>query len=309
MVTTGARQETVALENGALKLVVRADLGGRIDQFLDEETGRDWVWHPASYNPGEGRELPIGAGFDDAWQGGWDEVFPNDMAQSFQGRNLVDHGELWSQAWDVLESTSLSVKLGYSCQTVPVRVEKTITLAEAAPEVRVEYCLQNLSNEKVPFLLKLHAAIAIEETDQILLPDCDIEPVTLDFSTIIGRHEKTRFPQAFAADGSEIDLRQIPATNSRLQEFYYSSNLAIGACGIKDGRGHASLKMRFDTAEFPYVWMFQSYGGWRDHYVLVMEPCTTLPYDLELAVQNGTAAVLEANEVQRRSLTISLESF
>lgn len=52
--------------------------------------------------------------------------------------------------------------------------------------------------------------------------------------------------------------------------------------------------MKFDTASFPYVWMFQSYGGWRGHYVVVVEPCTTLPSDLEEACRNGTVALLQS---------------
>lgn len=310
MVTSQERTQTteIILENGAVKLLIRPDLGGRIDQFLDCQTGRDWVWHIPNYDATQTRSLPVGANFDDAWQGGWDEVFPNDMVQEFQGRRLVDHGELWSQPWQIVESSAQSVVLRYACQTVPIVVEKAIYLHDFEPEVRVEYGLQNLSNEPIPFLLKLHAAIAIREGDEILLPDCQVEPVTLDFSKIIGRNEKTHFPKAFAADGSEVDLCQIRPRDSQLQEFYYASDLAVGECGIRDLKGNGSLRMQFDAADFPYVWMFQSYGGWNDHYVLVMEPCTTIPYDLELACQQQTAALLQPHEHQWRTITMRCES-
>ncbi|MCY7277957.1 MAG: aldose 1-epimerase family protein, partial [Phormidesmis sp. CAN_BIN44] len=65
--------------------------------------------------------------------------------------------------------------------------------------------------------------------------------------------------------------------------------------------------MTFDTADFPYVWVLQSYGGWRDYYVLVMEPCTTIPYDLDVACQNGTAAQLKPKELQTRTLTVRIQ--
>ncbi|MBD2465803.1 hypothetical protein H6G89_32975 [Oscillatoria sp. FACHB-1407] len=296
----------ITLENTDLQLTIRPDLGGRIDQLVDRQTNRSWLWHPPTYNAAQRRELPVGASFDEHWSGGWDEMFPNDGAGQFQGRDLVDHGELWSQAWDVIESSPLHVKLAYSCQTVPIRVEKTIQLDDTQPKATITYQFENTSADTIPFLLKQHCAIAIEAGDEILLPDCVVEPAFLDFSKIIGRQAKTLFPKAFAADGSEVDLRVIPPESSKLQEFYYTSDLAVGQCGIRNARSQSTLLMQFDLADFPYVWVFQSYGGWRDFYVLVMEPCTTIPFDLAEAHEKGTTAVLKPKEIQTRSLTVSI---
>lgn len=299
------RFEPLVLENAVVKLTIRPDLGGRIDQLYDRRTQINWLWHPPEYDETQSRSLPVGASFDEHWTGGWDEMFPNDAAGSFQGWELVDHGELWSQSWNVVEVGQFHTKLAYQCQTVPVAIEKTIQLSKTEPEVEIGYQFQNQSDNQIPFLFKQHCAIAIAAGDEILLPDCDIEPAFLEFSKIIGQPGKTRFPAAIAADGSEVDLRFIPTKSSQLQEFYYSSNLDIGACGIR--RSNSALIMHFDAADFPYVWVFQSYGGWRDFYVLVLEPCTTVPSDLEIARQNGTLTCLQPHEVQNRKLTIRLK--
>src|SRR5690606_3339374 len=116
------------IKNSELALAVRPDLGGRIDQITDAATGRNWLWHPVGYDASKARSLAIGDSFDDNWTGGWDEVFPNDAASEFQGRQLVDHGELWSQAWNVIERTSFGVKMARQCKTVPVHIEKTVVL-------------------------------------------------------------------------------------------------------------------------------------------------------------------------------------
>lgn len=297
----------ITLENSELRLVIRPDLGARIDQIQDLQTQHNWLWHPTRYDPNQGRSLPIGASFDANWTGGWDEIFPNDAAGTFQGRQLVDHGELWAQSWQVESASALQVMLRCFCQTVPVTVTKTITLDPQAAQFHLEYQLQNRSDEAVPFLLKQHAAIAIDAGDEILLPHCLIEPVTLDFSTIIGKTEKTFFPKAYNAAGELIELQRIPAPDSQLQEFYYSSNLDKGECGIHNVQTRSSLIMRFETSDFPYVWVFQSYGGWQNHYVVVMEPCTTIPYDLEVAYHNGTTPQLLPRETQQRRLTIELQ--
>ncbi|MGI0486681.1 hypothetical protein ACN4EK_14675 [Pantanalinema rosaneae CENA516] len=295
------------LENEEIKLTIRPDLGGRIDQLQDLKTGREWLWHPSGYNPANTRSLPIGTSFDQYWTGGWDEVFPNDIAGEFQGYHLVDHGELWSQRWQVIATTTFSIKLQYQCQNIPVCVEKIIQLDPKRPEASILYQFHNQSTRTIPFLLKQHAAIAIEAGDEILLPDCWIEPAFLEFSKIIGRAGKTRFPNAFTADGREIQVQYTPAPASNLQEFYYSSDLAVGECGIRHHRSYSALIMRFDPTDFPFVWVFQSYGGWQDHYVLVMEPATTMPANLETACQQGTAALLPPQSIQQRRLSFCLE--
>ncbi|MDX2229634.1 MAG: DUF4432 family protein [Leptolyngbyaceae cyanobacterium bins.349] len=296
------------LANANLRLVIRPDLGGRIDQLQDCRTGYNWLWHPAGYDANQSRSLPIGAAFDDHWTGGWDEIFPNDAAGEFQGWNLVDHGELWSQAWTVTHAEERSLTMQYQCQTVPVAVEKTITIAELAPVAQIQYTFQNQSDREIPFLFKQHCAIAIQPGDEIVLPDCLIEPAFLEFSKMIGQPGKTQFPTAIAADGREVDLRFTPPPSSQLQEFYYSSNLAQGECGIRNQQTQSTLLLQFDTADFPYVWLFQSYGGWRDFYMLVLEPCTTLPYDLELACQHGTVARLAPHATQTRQLTVNIRA-
>lgn len=297
----------LTLKNSHLEITVRPDLGGRIDRLHHLQTQQDWLWHPVDYeSETHKRSLPIGAPFDSNWTGGWDEIFPNDAAGEFQGRQLVDHGELWSQAWQVADSSETRIKLVLNCQTVPVTVTKSIALHPTEPQFRIDYELQNHSDETIPFLLKQHCAIAIEEGDEILLPDCAIEPVALGFSKIIGQEGKTRFPKAIGADGQEVDLRFAPSRSSGLQEFYYSFDLAKGECGIRRARTGSTLKMQFEQFDFPYVWVFQSYGGWQNHYVLVMEPCTTMPYDLEVASQNGTIAQLAPNATHHLALTVEL---
>ncbi|PSR18929.1 hypothetical protein C8255_04940 [filamentous cyanobacterium CCP3] len=304
---TVEQAQAVTLENTEIRLTLRPDLGGRIDQLEDLRNGHAWLWHPADYAPETTRSLPVGASFDDHWTGGWDEVFPNDAAGEFQGRNLADHGELWSQRWQVLDRTPLSITLGYQCQTVPVWVKKTMQLDANRPDASLVYEFQNQSEQQIPFLFKHHAAIAIEAGDEILLPDCWVEPAFLEFSKIIGQPGKTRFPKAIGASGEAVDLRVMPPPSSQLQEFYYTSELSQGFCGIRHQRSQSALLMTFDIADFPYVWMFQSYGGWRGHYVVVVEPCSTLPSDLEEACHNGTAALLQPQEHQQRRLTLQLQ--
>jgi galactose mutarotase-like enzyme len=297
----------ITFQNSKLSVTVRPDLGGRIDSIKDLSTDREWLYHPKNYNSEEPRNLPIGASFDENWSGGWDEIFPNDAAGEFQSHLLVDHGELWSQGWEVVEKSLFGVQMFYRCQTVPVTVEKAIFLDPKCAQVNISYLFKNLSQQAIPFLFKMHAALAVEMGDEILLPDCDIEPVDLNFSHLIGQAGKTKFPKAFDQKGNPIDVSRVPPIQSQSREFYYCSNLAEGRCGLRNRKTNSSLVMKFDSGDFPFVWNFQSFGGWSDHYMVVLEPCTTLPWNLEKALENKTCAVLMPGQVQERHLSFGIE--
>ncbi|WP_414590018.1 hypothetical protein [Scytonema sp. PCC 10023] len=79
----------ITLLNSEIKLTIRPDLGGRIDQLQDLQTEHQWLWHPKGYDESQTRTLAFLSSFDDNWTGGWDEIFPNDAAGVFQGRHLV----------------------------------------------------------------------------------------------------------------------------------------------------------------------------------------------------------------------------
>jgi hypothetical protein len=287
-----------ALRNSKLYLELRPDLGGRIDHLVDVATDRDWLWHPKDYG-GQARHLPIGASFDDHWTGGWDEIFPNDAATTLDGRELPVHGELWSQPWDLMVGDSHAVWLRRHCQTVPVTVDKRITLARDEAAFRVVYDFASHTAERLPYLFKLHPAIAIAAGDELLMPEALVSAVDLGFSDLL----KSQTWQPWTGCG----LERVLGPDARVKEFLYAKDLGAGWCGIRDGQSGKVLRLAFSKTHFPYVWLFQIYGGWRDHYVVVPEPATTMPWNLEDALNAGTCALLGPRERRRYEVLVTLE--
>jgi hypothetical protein len=124
---------------------------------------------------------------------------------------------------------------------------------------------------------------------------------------MIGRAEKTSFPKAYNQEGEEIDVSRIPARDSEAREFYYGTEISEGRCGVFNPRTDTRFVMEFDRFHFPTIWNFQSYGGWNGHYMAVLEPCTTVPWDLNEAVKNKTCAILRPFDVQERRISFSFE--
>lgn len=297
---------TITLQNAHLAVTVLPERGGRIDQITDLARNKDWLWHPAGYDASAPRELPAGAAFDTHWQGGFEEMFPNDAACVAGGRTLPDHGEAWSSVWMVTAQSERAITLRLDCQSVPVQFEKRLTLADDAPELQIEYRFTNHGVSTLGTLLKLHPAIAIEEGDEIRVPDCDVEAVALGFSTLIGQPGLSRWPHGRDPNGDQVPLdRALPAA-SQAREFIYCSNLGEGRCGVYNPRTDSTLELAFDTAEFPYVWLFQSYGGFDGHYVLMLEPCTSKPFELSEVIAADTALWLAPDFPRALSLTLSV---
>jgi hypothetical protein len=297
---------TITLSNPSLKLTVNPDEGARIDELIDLKTQKDWMWRAPNFKS-DCRHLPLGSSFDDHWIGGWDDIFPNDAAGSFNGRELVDHGELWGQPWKILEQSPTRIRLSYLCKRVPVTVIKSIHLDSVNREFWMNYLFTQSSAEQIPFLFKMHPAIAIEPGDEILLPPCQIEPVELGFSTLIGKPGKTLFPKAYSRSGSEIRLDRTLPLETPAQEFYYATQLQEGRCGVYNPRTQSRFQIEFDLKQTPYTWVFQSYGQWKNHYVLMLEPCTNIPYDLETALRNQTCAILKPFGSQEFQFHVKIE--
>src|SRR5258706_2720611 len=87
------------LDNAEIALAVVPELGAKIISLKNLRSGREWLWHP----PG-GVKLFKNLPRDDFSTSplvGVDECFPTIDPCSWQGRELPDHGEIWSVPWQV----------------------------------------------------------------------------------------------------------------------------------------------------------------------------------------------------------------
>ena len=279
--------ETVVLENEALRVVVIPALGGRIWELEDRARRRQWIWHRFDGVPAA---AAAGAAYDEVWAGGWEELFPNDAPGLFEGRELPDHGEWWSARWNAHEITGDRVCLGTTLSVVRARCTTEIRIAGST--LVVLYRIESSEPEPVHFLFKQHLPIALTPQCRLMLPGGRVEPVDPAFGTLVGARGAFDWPQARGADGA-VDMSRVPPDESREREFLYVRDLPEPWCGVDDPGSGASLRMHFDSAALPFVWLFLTYGGWRDCHTAVLEPCTNLPKDLSEAVRLRQSGRLE----------------
>lgn len=292
----------IALENERVRAVVIPELGARVWELTDRARGRQWIWHRPGMPP---RAVPVGSAYDDVWAGGWEELFPNDAAGPFEGRDLPDHGEWWARAWTVeheSQNGSAVLRLAMQTSVIGAACEKEFRLDAGAARLSVRYRIRSLEKQPFHFLFKQHLPIALAPDCKLLLPGGTAQTVDPSFGTMAGRIESFDWPHATA----ETDMRNVPSPDERAREFLYVRDLPGHWCGVDDVRANASLRMNFDVERLPFVWLFLTYGGWRDLHTAVLEPCTNMPKDLAGAVAAGQSARLAPGEVFETGVAVEL---
>ena len=66
--------------------------------------------------------------------------------------------------------------------------------------------------------------------------------------------------------------------------------------------------MLFDRDVFPHCWLFASYGGWRNHNVAVLEPCTGYPVNFEAMQAAGRHRTLAPGETLATDVTFVVQA-
>src|SRR5581483_7284757 len=300
-------QPAVRLENGLIKAEVLPQLGGRIWNLWHEPSNTQWLWH----RPGKRlRASEPGATHDNAWPGGWEQIFPNHDPGLFQGRNLPDHGEWWSRGWEweIQEKSEhrAVLHLWHDGAATPTRCQKWITLEPGSSELKVRYRIQHMGSGKFFFMLKENLALAVDPDHRLELPGGQMTPVDLKFSSRIGRAGSYVWPVAEDKSRRPVDLSVLPPKSEKLREYIYLYDMPDGWCGVRNAKNGHYLRLRYPRVIFPYACIFMSLGGWKNLYTVALQPCTNMPHDLSAAVQAGRCAGLDSFGVLEVEVSVEL---
>ncbi len=286
--------QALVLENDRLRVVVLPELGGKIWQVTNLRAGRDLLWQNPRLKPGP---VGFGSSYDDQFFGGWDELFPNDVPEEIAGEPFPDHGELWATPWTwrVDEDGPERIRITMSLAT-PIsacRITKTLTLVAGEPRLRLSWRIANQSGRDVPYLWKQHVAVPVGEPAVLTMGARSMYVEGFGNPRAGGEGSRYEWPHLVDDAGTSHDMRPTLPPDSRVAEFQYATELEDGWCAVTyaDGSG---IGLVFDKSVFRSCWTFASYGGWRAHEVLVLEPCTGYPVSVSDGLSAGTHQVLPA---------------
>jgi hypothetical protein len=298
----------VVLENDALRLLFLPELGGRLWSITDLERNDELLWHHPTLQP---HAVAPGTGYDDAFAGGWDELFPSDRAVQIDGIAYPDHGEWWSQPWmwEVAgEPDALRLTLsghGFATQHSVVRM---VTLLREGAGFAWHTQITNTGEVAIPYIWRHHPALPVRPGARLELPAARVEAIAEDPGAISAA--PFTWPYAVLDSGISRDLSELPAADSGEVWMLYATELPEGNVRVTwpgaDGAATHGIAFTFDPASVSAVTTFATFGGWRDLQTILPEVGVGFPADLRDAVAAGTSGVLGVGETVEYEVQVTV---
>lgn len=302
------------LENELLRVTVLAGLGADIVEFCHKPTDLNATWlHPRAPSASSAASAADGlAAFTDRFRGGWQEVLPNGGAPSrYRGAELAQHGEVANLAWDtrVTQDEPSAVEVCFSVRTtrLPLRLSKTMRLAAGSQTLVISEAVVNESPVELDVMWGQHLIFG----PPLLVPGSRIrvpngveviphpEPINAPHR-LVRAGGPWNWPVVPAPDGALVDLSVAPDWGSP-SDIVYLHGFSDGWYELLDPDGRSGVRVEWDAATLPYLWLWTETGATRDHpwwgegRLLGLEPFSSYPTSgLAEAVANRTALRLPA---------------
>ncbi|MBI4551754.1 MAG: DUF4432 family protein [Candidatus Latescibacteria bacterium] len=309
---------TVILENELIRVVVLADKGTDIIEFLHKPSDIDFMWRGPREIPDLRTYVPTSGLADgffmDYYCGAWQEIFPNGgPAATYKGAAIGQHGEVSLQPWSsrIVEDTIDRVAVEFRVQTqrTPFILEKTLALERHQGVLFMHEKLINEADEPMEFMWGHHPAFGVPLLDEHCVVDTDAKTVVGDDQ----EHDPNgriklgatgRWPMIEDRQGNQIDISKVPPPKTCGVDVAYLTDFTEGWYALTNTRKRVGFGMRWDPALFKHVWFWQSYGRsygypWFGRtYNMALEPFTSYPgHGLEEVIRRGRQARIEANGV------------
>lgn len=286
--------QKIVLENDSLRLTFLPELGGRLWSIIDLAQGEEILWHHPTLQP---HAVAPGAGYDDAFAGGWDELFPSDRAVTLDGIAYPDHGEWWSQpwAWHISEEVdALRLTLSGSGFATHHEAVRTITLPRQGSGLSWRTRITNSGSVVIPYIWRHHPALPLRPGARLELPAAQVEAIAEDPGAITA--PPFTWPHAVLDDGVARDLSTLPDPGGGEVWMLYATELPEGFVRVTwpdaEGGNTHGVAFMFDPRLVTSVTTFGTFGGWRNLQTILPEAGVGYPADMRDAVSAGTAGVL-----------------
>lgn len=291
------------LRNEHVDVQVIPDLGAKIVSLRNRQTGREWMWTPP--DRGDLFRNRTGEPFDRSTLIGADECIPTIAACTWQGRQLPDHGEAWSEAWsvdnDAFGNGSIVTYLRFPVS--PLEMVRSLRLDGSS--VRVHYRVTNLADEPTDYMWALHPLMAIEDSDRIVLP-AEVQTVVTDSADGLpwsDRGVELAWPQP----GNDVDLARMDLGREDACIKLFTQPLTTGRAALYNQASGDYLVFAFDATVTNTLGIWITRGGWNRYQHVALEPGNGAPDPLDRAVTDWQRFDrLQPGETRRWPLNLHL---
>jgi len=317
--------DAAVLENEALRVLVLTGKGGDIVEFRDKRTDVDVLWRaPHEWSAPAERYVPTepSSTWNEHYPGGWQVNLPiAGEGMEIDGSAYGLHGESALLPWEptVVRADDEAVTLRLSVDLVryPFSVERDLTLPAGDSRLEISESVTNRGGVPLEYVWQQHVTVGsplLSGDARIDLPDATgINPVYGDDfpNGRLAGDETFEWPHAPGADGSTVDLREVPSRDATVHDQSYFVDLADGWYAVTNADLDLGFGLRFPLDPFECLWYWQAFGGYHEspwfnrNYNAGLEPTTAYPGgDLPDAQRdNGTMKVLDPGETVTAEFT------
>lgn len=302
----GNEQMRLRMKTNTLELVALPELGGKIASL--RHAGVELLQAPL--RPYATRTQTMG--FDQSDASGFDECLPSVAACELpDGTPIPDHGELWRLQCDAEQPEANELRLTATCSVLPLRMTRRLTLNDNT--LRVDYRLENIGNNDLPYLWSAHPLFAVDEGDVVQLP-ASVTRVRLEGSAqqrLGSKGSEHSWPLAELPSGGKADLSRAGKPGDGIGDKLSAPAPREGWAAI-DRRQHGlRVRVEFDPQRTPYLGLWLCYGGWPEGQLarqqcVALEPCTAPCDSLAEAMEKGWARQLSPGQSDSWWMTISV---
>ena len=302
----------LALETPALRVITVPAKGAKIVSIFDRLSEREWLLPPKA---GQFQPVVYGAGFIEQDMSGWDEMFPTidrcvyPAQGAYFDADLPDHGEVWSQAWQVDKNSPSTIRLSVVGRTLPYVLSRTLHFSDERT-LRLSYEVINTGSEPLSALWAAHPQFAADEATRIVLP-AEVRQVISVQTTEELPHSEQRLDWALATTptGARLQLDRVrPASARAHRKIYLPPDQPVAWAGLQQGEAGAWLRLSWETHQIPYLGIWVDEGAFNPASTAALEPSTGYYDSLARAWQNGRVMTLPPGVPQRWSLDLTVGS-
>lgn len=303
--TRQAGLQLFELGNDLVKIVVSPGEGGKIRHLVNLQTGRDYCWQMP--DPPGGLRKP-GMDYTQADCTGIDDCLPTIAPCRWNGRDLPDHGEIWTgqmeTEWIARSEDCVALRTSLDLPFSAMRFERVVSVSEGASIIKLHYALRSTGEKDQDYIWALHPLMAFRAGEQLVLPS--VQRIITDASAAntplegFGRE----FDWPVAADGLDLSKLKVGDDEKGCVKVF-SGKMQAGWAALHDSRRGDLLAFLFDPSVLPYVGVWINRGGWGGYQHVAIEPTNGRPDGLDVAAgQWNSAQKLCAGQCRTWELSI-----
>lgn len=262
----------VTLKSGDLELVLDPGFGGDILSIKTRPNNQELLlrtpWADRAEDVIAGRQTPFSldpvAHWMEHYRGGWQLITPNaGDPRKIHGAAVGFHGEAAISRWTIVESTPERVRISLDLISIPVRIERVISLANN--EISITDQITNLSGVDLEFDYSSHPAFGGSLLDGEVSIETSATKFTLDeeSQSAHGASGSThQWPLIKSENGKTLDVSKLPTNGSNLWVFGWLSEFdGPKWYRISNKEKNLSFEMRWESEFLDFAWFWLEFNS------------------------------------------------